>query len=235
MPERLAQLARNCLHLLGGLRRWRYRYHRWATWPCRLSGHLVLGRHVRLQVPLRCDGEGIVHVADRTRLGSSLAARYGNGAVMLQARSRAAVIRIGKHCAFSNNVSIIAVESVEIGDECLIGDCVSIMDSDFHHIDPDQRRKGPAPTSPVRVEDNVWLGSRVVVQKGVTIGANSVVTPNAVVTASIPPDSIAGGVPARVIRPLSKHSNDAARAAAGPPERQPEGQEHGGICDPAAE
>jgi len=161
-------------------------------------------KHVRLFVPLRCDGEGIVHILDRTKLGWPQAPRYGDGSVLLQARNADAVIRIGRKCAFSNNVSVIAMESVEIGDDCLIGDLVSIMDSDFHGIAPDQRRTGPIKTIPVKLGDNVWLGSRVIVQKGVTVGTNSIVAPNAVVTSSIPPDSIAAGVPARVIGHLAE-------------------------------
>jgi hypothetical protein len=43
---------------------------------------------------------------------------------------------------FSNNVSVVAVTSVEIGDHCLIGDLVSIMDSDFHAVASDQRHQG---------------------------------------------------------------------------------------------
>jgi maltose O-acetyltransferase len=158
-----------------------------------------MDKHVRLFVPLRCDDAGIVHIADRTKLGWPRAPRYGDGSVLLQARNKDAVMRIGRRCAFSNNVSVIAMASVEIGDDCLIGDLVSIMDSDFHGIAPDQRRSGPIKTAPVKLGDNVWLGSRVIVQKGVAIGANSIVAPNAVVTSSIPPDSIAAGIPARVI------------------------------------
>jgi len=203
MPDRLAHFVGGCLRRLARLRKWKYAYFKWATWPWRLSGNLVLGKHVGLMAPLRCDGEGIVHVADRTKLGSPLAARCGNGEVLLQARTREAVIRIGRHCAFSNNVSVIAVQSIEIGDECLIGDFVSIMDSDFHGIAPDRRRTGPAQTAPVKLENNVWLGSRAIIQKGVTIGENSIVAPNAVVTSSIPPNSIAAGIPARVIGHLT--------------------------------
>lgn len=203
MPNVPAQLAVACLRLCEGMRQWRYRYFKWATWPQRLSGRLTLGKHVRLFAPLRCDGEGVVQVAERTRLGGPLSVRYGTGATMLQARGKNAVIRIGRHCAFSNNVCVIAAESVEIGNDCLIGDLVSIMDSDFHAVAPDQRRTGPVKTAPVKLESNVWLGSRVIVQKGVTIGANSIVAPNAVVTSSIPANSMAGGVPARVIRTLA--------------------------------
>jgi maltose O-acetyltransferase len=186
------------------MRRWKCGYFKLAVWPRRLSGNLVLGKRVYLFVPLRCDGEGIVRILDRTKLGSPPAARYGNGEILLQARTRDAEIRIGRHCAFSNNVSIIALQSVEIGDDCLIGDLVSIMDSDFHGIAADQRRTGPVRTAPVRVENNVWLGSRVIVQKGVTIGENSIIASNAVVTSSVPPNSIAGGIPARVLGSLSE-------------------------------
>jgi carbonic anhydrase/acetyltransferase-like protein (isoleucine patch superfamily) len=197
-----AQFARIYLGLAGAVRRGKYGYFKWATWPQRWSGRLVLGRHVRLFAPLRCDGEGTVHVGDRTKLGWHQAPRCGRGEVLLQARPKDAVIRIGENCAFSNNVSIIAVQSVEIGPACLIGDLVSIIDSDFHGIAPDQRRSGPIQTAPVKLERNVWLGSRVIVQKGVTIGANSIVAPNAVVTSFIPPDSIAAGIPAKVIKSL---------------------------------
>jgi len=206
MRDPVTQLTRSILGLLANTRRLKYGYYRWATWPRRLSGNLVLGKRVRLFVPLRCDGQGVVHVSERTKLGYPAAVRYGNGSIMLQARSEGATIRIGRHCAFSNDVSIIAVESVEIGDDCLIGDMVSIMDSDFHGIDPDHRRAGPVKTAPVKLQDNVWLGSRVIVQKGVTIGANSIVAPNAVVVSSLPADCIAGGVSARVIRSLSEAS-----------------------------
>jgi maltose O-acetyltransferase len=146
-----------------------------------------------------------------------LSPRYGNGEVLLQARAADAVIRIGRHCTLSNNVSIIAVQSVEIGDDCLIGDLASIMDSDFHGIPADQRRTGPVQTAPVRIESNVWLGSRVVVQKGVTIGANSIVAPNAVVTSSIPPHSIAAGIPAKVIRRIGENSTRAEPGVPGVP------------------
>jgi len=157
---------------------------------------------VRLYVPLRCDGEGKVLISKGTKLGARIALSIGNGSILLQARYPKSKIRIGEKCLFSNNVSVVAVESVEIGDYCLIGDMVTIIDSDFHGIDPDKRISDFVLTLPIKIENNVWLGSRVIVQKGVTIGANSIVTPNAVVTSSIPPNSIAGGVPARVIRSI---------------------------------
>ncbi len=207
MAELMAKCVRWGQRLVKRLGRWRYAWNRWATWPQRATGNLVLAPGVRLYVPLRCDGQGRVSIADGSKMGGRHSIRYGNGTILLQARDPNSHIRIGKNCAFSNNVSIVSMESVEIGDECLIGDLVSIMDSDFHGIDPDKRRSDAAQSAPVKLENNVWLGSRVIIQKGVTVGANSIITPNAVVTSSIPANTIAGGVPARVIRELAQSSS----------------------------
>ncbi|MBP7051983.1 MAG: hypothetical protein KBE65_13295 [Phycisphaerae bacterium] len=77
---------------------------------------------------------------------------------------------------------------------------MAIYDCDFHEIDPILRNRGPGPNMPVEIGDNVWLGSRVMVLKGVTIGANSVVGAGSIVTTSLPANCVAAGVPARVIR-----------------------------------
>ena len=74
-----------------------------------------------------------------------------------------------------------------------------IIDSDFHDIDPEHRLERPRPRS-ITIGDNVWLGARVIVLPGVSIGENSVVGVGSVVTRDIPPGSLAVGVPARVVR-----------------------------------
>ncbi len=102
---------------------------------------------------------------------------------------------IGHHC------TIAARSSVVIGSECLIGELVSIRDHD-HAIENRSvttRLQGDA-IAPVRIGDNVWLGAKVTVVKGVTIGDGAVVGANAVVTTDLPPGSVAVGVPARVIK-----------------------------------
>jgi maltose O-acetyltransferase len=83
---------------------------------------------------------------------------------------------------------------------CQIGDQVAIYDCDFHEINPSTRDRSYGPTSPVVIGNNVWLGSRVIVLKGVTIGDNSVVGAMSVVTKSIPANCVAAGIPARIIR-----------------------------------
>lgn len=175
-------------------------YYRMLTSTRRLSGHLRLSRGACLRVPLRCDGKGFVELGAGTMLGWPGAYRFGDGCIMLQARTPNATVRVGKNCRFSNNISMIATESIEIGDGCLIGDLVSIMDSDFHGIAPAQRHSGSFKTAPVKLGNNVWLGSRVLVLKGVTIGETSVVAAGSIVTSSLPPNCIAAGVPARALR-----------------------------------
>ena len=70
------------------------------------------------------------------------------------------------------------------------------MDSDLHPVDANDQ---PIESSPVIIEDNVWIGCRSIILKGVKIGRRSVIAAGSIVTKDIPPNSIAAGVPARVI------------------------------------
>jgi maltose O-acetyltransferase len=136
--------------------------------------------------------------------GFRSAARLGSGEILLQARHPIAKLVIGKSNAFSNNVSIVANEQITLGNACRIGDLVAIYDCDFHEVNPATRHASPGATKPVHIGNNVWLGSRVIVLKGVVIGDNSVVGAGSVVTKSIPANCLAAGVPAKVIRLLSR-------------------------------
>jgi acetyltransferase-like isoleucine patch superfamily enzyme len=153
----------------------------------------------------------------RARFGSGCDVRRGLTIVMRPG----AVLRFGERCVldrhltiecegellvgartvFGHHCTVGAKESVQIGADCLIAEMVSIRDSDHitaaHNVP--YREQGHV-TSPVVVGNNVWLGSRVIVAKGVEIGDDAVVGGGAVVTRSIPGGALAVGVPARVIR-----------------------------------
>jgi maltose O-acetyltransferase len=141
-------------------------------------------------------------IGDDTRFGYSLSPRMGNGRIVLQARSGEAVISIGSETCVNNNSVICAIQRVEIGERCLIGDMVAIYDSDFHDTNPATRFSGQGGVKPVKVGSNVWLGSRVMVLKGITIGDNSVIGAMSLVTSDIPANCLAAGVPAKVVRAL---------------------------------
>jgi acyl-[acyl carrier protein]--UDP-N-acetylglucosamine O-acyltransferase len=98
-----------------------------------------------------------------------------------------------------NGVHIDARELVQIGENVRIAPYTIILDSDFHNT-KDHFSDGAS--SPVIIEHDVWIATRATILKGVTIGHGSVIAAGSVVTKSIPPKSVAGGVPARVIKKI---------------------------------
>jgi maltose O-acetyltransferase len=108
---------------------------------------------------------------------------------------------IGDRTYINYGCSIAALESVEIGRDCLLGTYVMIMDNDFHRLEPERRLELP-PSAPIKIGDNVWLGARTIVLKGVTIGDGCVVAAGSLVTKSLPPRVLAAGTPAKVLRTL---------------------------------
>ena len=125
---------------------------------------------------------------------------YLSGYIHIEARNPDAEIVIGDGVVISNNASIIAEQSrIEIGDNTLIGTEFMILDSDFHGIHPDNRVSGMHKAAPIIIGKNVFVAARVTVLKGVSIGDNSVIASGAVVTRDVPSNSIAAGIPARVI------------------------------------
>lgn len=163
------------------------------------KGPLVLGNKVRIHVPIRAEGPGSIVIGEKTTLGYSLGPRQGPGTILLLAAAPEVSIRIGANCSFNNDITLIAEKAITIGDDCLFGDGVRIVDSDFHGLAPDKRR-GPRESSSVTLGKNVWLGSRAMILKGVTIGDNAVVAAGSVVTKDIPANALVGGIPAKLIK-----------------------------------
>ena len=169
------------------------------------GGKLIANASVTFSVPVRVDGKGSVIIGNFSSLGFKLAPKFGSGEILLQAREPGSVITIGEKSAFSNNVSIVARDRIEMGDYCLVGDRVTIMDADFHIVDPDLRLKerGPGETAPILIGSNCWIGTDAFILKGVEIGDGSVIAPKSVVTKSFPDRSFIAGNPAQLIRTFS--------------------------------
>ena len=174
----------------------RAKYGAWLA-----GGEITWGDGISLAMPVRIDGKGKVCLGRSCSFGYRLAPRLGSGEILIQARDSDAVVVIGQKCSFSNNISIIARTRVELGDDCLVGDGVTIFDSDFHVADPDRRIKmgGAGETEPVRVGNNCWIGTGAMILKGVEIGDGSVIAPKSVVTKSFPARSVVAGIPAQLI------------------------------------
>jgi galactoside O-acetyltransferase len=104
---------------------------------------------------------------------------------------------------FYANFNLVLVDDVEIriGDRVMIAPNVTITTTG-HPVDPVLRRGGTQFSAPVTIEDDVWIGSNVVILPGVTIGEGSVVGAGSVVTKSVPPRVVAAGNPCRVLRPI---------------------------------
>ena len=109
------------------------------------------------------------------------------------------LLEIGDGTIINYGCSIAATELIRFGTDCSIGTHVLMMDNDFHHIEPELRNERPE-SSPIILEDNVWVGGRAIILRGVTIGHDSVIGAGSVVARNIPPRSVAMGFPARVIR-----------------------------------
>lgn len=109
-------------------------------------------------------------------------------------------IVIGDCVLISPGTHIVASEEIVIGSDTMIASNCYISDSDWH--DTYDRTAELDKHKPIRIGENVWLGVRVIVAKGVTIGENSIIGAGAVVTQDIPANCIAAGNPARVVREL---------------------------------
>lgn len=152
---------------------------------------VVWGRNVRVYNPvnLRIGRHGKLDLGDDVRISS--------GTDLLADGS----MRIGRGTVIEKYCVIACLDSLEIGDDCLIANMVSIRDHDHRWEEGDRKiREQGYKTAPVRIGDNVWIGDKVTVTSGVNIGDNSIIGANAVVTKDVPANVVAAGVPARVIR-----------------------------------
>ena len=111
-------------------------------------------------------------------------------------------IEIGSGSFLNLGVMVAAAELVAIGEHCMFANGCFITDADHRFDDPERPVPWQGFTSkgPTRIGANVWCGAHVVITGGVTVGERCVIGANSVVTADVPPFSIAAGAPARVLR-----------------------------------
>lgn len=161
----------------------------------------------------RTRGKELVHdfnatrpreTAERERILSELFASAGKGLWIEPPLHVAYGIhtRIGDQVYANAGLQLIDDSEIVIGDRVMFGPRVTIATAG-HPVHPELRADGTQYSAPVVIEDDVWVGASVTILPGVTVGHGSIVAAGAVVTANVPPMSVVGGVPARVLREIT--------------------------------
>lgn len=187
-------------------------YTAWLKPRFRESGRIRIGRGLSLL------GGKCISIGDRTGLGKggNLFAWKGR-IVELQdsneIREADPYINIGDRVWIGDYFNIHALNGIEIGNDVLTGKWITILDNDHGKITFDNLKRSPGERmlfskGKIIIEDDVWIGDKVTILSGVTIGKGAVVAANAVVTKDVPPFSVVGGVPAKIIKSLYNGENE---------------------------
>lgn len=165
-----------------------------------------VGENLNICVRANCtaDGPGRIEIGSNCRI-------YGT----LQSQDDGK-ITIGDHTCIYERSVIGSVSSVTIGSCVIISNHVHIFDNNNHPTSPTVRHRmcmegfeGEAwrwrhsASSPIVIEDDVWIGEYAAIMKGVTIGKGAVVAAHAVVTKDVPPCTIVAGNPAKVVKEIA--------------------------------
>ncbi len=216
-------LARNqMLNLKYGRLLWRYLWRRFLTsagrrW--RTDGLVFLGRDLELEVSPR----GRIELGRFVWIGDGTKLRCHEGRIEIGAKTV-----MGQECTIS------AYQRVRIGEQCVIADRSMFIDFDHGVVEVERpiRLQGIYKRDVV-VGSNVWIGYGACILRGVSVGDNSIVGTNSVVTKDVPANAVVAGIPARVIRmreaperlrwpdPVEPDPN--AHTTLGPPADEPAG------------
>lgn len=122
-------------------------------------------------------------------------------------------ITIGENCNFGDYLHLTAINDIEIGNNVLTGRWVTITDNSHGKIDIKSLKIAPIDRKwhskgPIIIKDDVWIGDKVSILSNVTIGKGSVIAANSVVTKDVPPYTVVGGNPAKLIKQFIINENE---------------------------
>ena len=183
------------------------RYWRFFVWRLRnrhivTEGFVFLGKNVEVYAR---KGYGRLVVGRWVHIGSgnSLRCHEGN-------------LRIGDKCVFGKDNTVNCYLDIEFGARTIVADWVYMCDFDHVYADIHVPIKDQGIVkSPVRIGPDCWLGVKVTVLRGITVGAGSVLAAHSLINRDVPPMSVVVGVPGRVVKNrVETYEADAARRAA---------------------
>lgn len=108
-------------------------------------------------------------------------------------------LNIGENVFLNQGVSIAAMTTITIGSHAKIADLVTIQDTHYHRVSPEES----VAAAPITIGRNAWLGRLSIINPGVTIGENAVVAAGSIVTRDVQPNTVVAGAPAKLVRVFS--------------------------------
>lgn len=197
----LHMIVQRACWLLRGILRVRRRVFLGGGVTLRGGGRIHLGRYATIEPGCRVDGYAHLPVAigARSKIGAwstvsstSHFSKYGRG------------LRIGENCGFGEYCYFGAAGGIDIGDDVIAGQYVSFHSENHRFDDLEALIRDQGITSiGIRIGSDVWIGAKATFLDGADVGSHSVVAAGAVVTGRFGPNSIIGGVPARLLRNMS--------------------------------
>ncbi len=187
------------LNLFEKIKTWRNRRNAYKNATFLGKAQILSGAHFR---PFRGSTAKDIVIGDDFRFFSGGICSQNGGKII-----------IGEHSKIGYNCKIFSAISVTIGNYVILADGITICDNNNHPVNPKDREiiyrtawdseyRGwkYSDSSPIVIEDNVWIGSNVRICKGVTIGKGAVIAACSVVTKDVPENSIAAGNPAKIVK-----------------------------------
>ena len=135
---------------------------------------------------------GFLQISDKATFSSKESSAMHSGCTLVIFEG--GNLTIGDHVNFNNDCELYCSTKVEIGNDTIFANGVVIRDSDIHRVE------GATNSAPIKIGNHCWIGTRAIILKGVTIGDGSVIGAGSIVTKDVPPNCLAAGNPARVIK-----------------------------------
>ena len=145
--------------------------------------------HIGARAKIRVTDGGRLRIGSRVSIGEQCIIVVGGG-----------VVEIGESGFIGHGCTLVAHQSIVIGDRVLIAEYVTIRDQDHRTDRTSTISDSGFDTSPIVLGNDVWLGAKATIARGVTIGSHAVIGAHAFVNRDVPANGVAVGIPARVIR-----------------------------------